>query len=123
MAAFLTDFIEAGFDILNPVQTSAAGMDPRGLKENYGDRLTFWGGGVDTQNTLPFGTPEQIGAEVRQRMDIFGRGGGFIFNTDPQRAGTRTCGEFNCFVPGSEIISVPIQCEILLQWANPLTLW
>ena len=81
VAAFLTDFIEAGFDILNPVQTSAAGMDPRGLKENYGDRLTFWGGGVDTQNTLPFGTPEQISAEVNQRMHIFGRGGGFVFNT------------------------------------------
>jgi hypothetical protein len=80
VVAFLTDFIEAGFDILNPVQTSAAGMDPRGLKENYGDRLTFWGGGVDTQNTLPFGTPEQVSAEVNQRMRVFGRGGGFVFN-------------------------------------------
>jgi len=81
VVAFLPDFIEAGFDILNPVQTSAAGMDPDGLKENYGERLTFWGGGVDTQNTLPFGTPEQVSREVRQRMQVFGRGGGFVFNT------------------------------------------
>ena len=81
VVAFLPDFIEAGFDILNPVQTSAAGMDPRGLKEKYGDRLTFWGGGVDTQVTLPFGTPQQVNAEVRERMKIFGCGGGFVFNT------------------------------------------
>jgi hypothetical protein len=81
VAAFMNDFIEAGFDILNPVQTSAAGMEPRELKENYGDRLTFWGGGIDTQYTLPFGTAEQVSEEVHQRMEIFGRGGGFIFNT------------------------------------------
>jgi uroporphyrinogen-III decarboxylase len=81
VAAFMNDFIEAGFDILNPVQTSAAGMEPRELKENYGDRLTFWGGGIDTQYTLPFGTTEQVSEEVHQRMEIFGRGGGFIFNT------------------------------------------
>jgi hypothetical protein len=80
VTAFLNDFIEAGFDILNPVQTSAAGMDPSGLKEVYGDRLVFWGGGIDTQYTLPFGTPDQIDAEVRQRMQILGHGGGFIFN-------------------------------------------
>ena len=81
VAVFLNDFIEAGFDILNPVQTSAAGMDPRILKEDFGDRLTFWGGGVDTQSTLPFGTPEQVREEVRQRMEVFGNGGGFVFNT------------------------------------------
>ncbi len=79
--AFLPDFIEAGFDILNPVQTSAAGMDPRGLKDRFGDRLTFWGGGIDTQKTLPFGTPQQVKGEVRERIEIFGRAGGFIFNT------------------------------------------
>jgi hypothetical protein len=79
--AFLPDFIEAGFDILNPVQTSAAGMDPRELKESFGDRLTFWGGGIDTQKTLPFGTPQQVRDEVRERMEIFGRAGGFVFNT------------------------------------------
>jgi hypothetical protein len=81
VAALIPDFIEAGFDILNPVQCSAAGMEAAGLKEKYGDRLTFWGGGVDTQQTLPFGTPEQVRAEVRERLRIFGRGGGFVFNT------------------------------------------
>jgi len=81
VAALIPDFIEAGFDILNPVQTSAAEMDPRQLKERYGDRIVFWGGGVDTQRTLPFGMPEQVRAEVRERIRIFGPGGGFIFNT------------------------------------------
>lgn len=79
--AFVDDFIDAGFDILNPVQCSAAGMDPRELKAQYGERISFWGGGVDTQMTLPFGTPEQVRAEVAERIRIFGRGGGFIFNT------------------------------------------
>jgi hypothetical protein len=74
------DFIEAGFDILNPVQTSAADMDPPTLAEQFGGRVTFWGGGVDTQDTLPFGTPDEIRAQVHERMKIFGRGGGFVFN-------------------------------------------
>ncbi len=74
------DFIEAGFDVFNPVQTSAAGMDPQTLADQFGDQITFWGGGVDTQHTLPFGTPEEIRDQVRQRMQIFGRGGGFVFN-------------------------------------------
>ncbi len=77
----IPDFIEAGFDILNPVQTSAARMDPRELKTRFGDQLVFWGGGVDTQRTLPFGRPEEVAAEVRERIAIFGRGGGFVFNT------------------------------------------
>ncbi len=81
VVAFIPDFIEAGFDILNPVQTTAAGMEAQGLKDRFGDRLTFWGGGIDTQNTLPFGSPEQVRAEVKERIEIFGRGGGFIFNT------------------------------------------
>ena len=76
----IPDFIEAGFDILNPVQTAAAGMDPKGLKERFGEQIVFWGGGVDTQRTLPFGTPEEVKAEVRNRVEIFGRGGGFIFS-------------------------------------------
>jgi hypothetical protein len=80
VAALIPLFIEAGFDILNPVQTSATGMDPRSLKQTYGSELTFWGGGVDTQKTLPFGTPEQVRAEVKERLEIFGNGGGFIFN-------------------------------------------
>ena len=77
----IPDFIEAGFDILNPVQTSAAGMDPQVLKERFGSELTFWGGGVDTQKTLPFGKPDEIRAQVKERMRIFGNGGGFVFNT------------------------------------------
>ncbi len=74
------DFIEAGFDILNPVQTSAVGMDPEALAAGFGEQVTFWGGGVDTQKTLPFGTPDEIRQEVRRRMEIFGPGGGFVFN-------------------------------------------
>jgi uroporphyrinogen-III decarboxylase len=78
---FLESFIEAGFDILNPVQCSAVGMEPAELKRKYGDRLVFWGGGVDTQSTLPFGTPQQVADEVRRRCEIFAPGGGFVFNT------------------------------------------
>jgi len=77
----LKDFIDAGFDILNPLQCSSANMDPLQLKAKYGDRITFWGGGVDTQSTLPFGTPERVRREVRERIRIFGPGGGFVFNT------------------------------------------
>lgn len=78
---FLDDFIDAGFDILNPVQCSAVGMNPGELKSLYGDRLTFWGGGVDTQFTLPFGAPEAVRREVEARVRTFGQNGGFIFNT------------------------------------------
>ncbi len=74
-------FIEAGFDILNPVQCSAANMDAGELKRDFGDQVTFWGGAVDTQKTLPFGTPEEVRDEVGSRMRIFGPGGGFVFNT------------------------------------------
>ena len=73
--------VEAEFDILNPVQCSATGMDARDLKRTYGDKLTFWGGGVDTQHTLPFGTPADVSEEVKQRIEIFGEGGGFVFST------------------------------------------
>jgi len=76
----LPGFIEAGFDILNPVQTSAAGMDPRTLKARFGDRVVFWGGGVDTQKTLPFGTPAEVRREVTGRLAVFSPGGGFVFN-------------------------------------------
>lgn len=78
--SLLPIFIESGFDIYNPVQCSAAGMDPRTLKARFGDQLVFWGGGVDTQQTLPFGTPAEIRAQVRERIAIFGAGGGFVFN-------------------------------------------
>lgn len=81
VAALIADFIETGFDILNPVQTSAAGMDPAWLKNEYGKDIVFWGGGIDTQYTLPFGTPEEIHTQVKERMEIFGKSGGFVFNT------------------------------------------
>jgi len=80
VSELVPDFLESGFDILNPVQCSARGMDPAGLKEAYGQRLTFWGGAVDTQKTLPFGTPQEVYDEVRQRIDILGKNGGFVFN-------------------------------------------
>ncbi|MFC1693592.1 uroporphyrinogen decarboxylase family protein [Candidatus Latescibacterota bacterium] len=76
----LDDIIDAGFDIISPVQTSAAGMESQGLKEDFGDRITFWGGGVETQSTLPFGTPEEVYNEVTGRIRIFNKGGGFVFN-------------------------------------------
>ena len=79
--ALLPDMIDAGFDVLNPVQCSAAEMDPQTLKDHFGRQITFWGGGVDTQKTLPFGTPQQVRQQVKQRIEIFGRGGGFVFNT------------------------------------------
>ena len=81
VAALTEDFVDAGFDIMNPVQCSAVDMEPESLKSRFGDRLTFWGGGVDTQQTLPFGTPEQVREEVRERIRVFGKGGGFVFNT------------------------------------------
>jgi hypothetical protein len=76
----IEDFIDAGFDILNPVQVSATDMDPLELKHRFGDRIVFWGGGVDTQHTLPFGTPQDVRREVRERIRSFGPGGGFVFN-------------------------------------------
>jgi hypothetical protein len=77
----IPDFIEAGFDILNPVQTSAANMDPAELKARFGDQIIFWGGGVDTQRTLPFGTADEVREQVRERIGVFGPGGGFVFNS------------------------------------------
>jgi uroporphyrinogen-III decarboxylase len=77
---FIPSFIECGFDILNPVQCSARGMDPEHLKQTYGDRIAFWGGGVDTQKTLPFGTPDEVREQVRARCQVFAPGGGFVFN-------------------------------------------
>jgi hypothetical protein len=81
VSKLIPSFIEAGFDVLNPVQCSAVGMDAVELKKTYGDRLVFWGGGVDTQNTLPFGTPAQVREEVLRRCEVFAPGGGFVFNT------------------------------------------
>jgi len=78
---FIPSFLEAGFDILNPVQCSATGMAADELKAKYGDRITFWGGGVDTQQVLPFGAPEEVRAQVLERCRTFGPGGGFVFNS------------------------------------------
>jgi uroporphyrinogen decarboxylase len=73
-------FVEAGVDCLNPVQWGAAGMDRRWLKETFGDRLTFWGGAVNTQNTFAFGTADQVRREARQCLEIFAPGGGYVVN-------------------------------------------
>ena len=77
----LDDFVDMGMDILNPVQLSATGMDPHMLKDKYGDKLVFWGGGVDTQTTLPRGTTEEVAAQVKERLEILSRDGGYVFNT------------------------------------------
>lgn len=77
----IPDMIEAGFDILNPVQCSATDMNPQRLKDEFGDQLIFWGGGVDTQKTLPFGTPEEVYKEVSERIEVFSENGGFVFNS------------------------------------------
>lgn len=76
----IPDLIEAGVDILNPVQTSAKDMDPRNLKAEFGDQITFWGGGCDTQQVLPNASPEQIKKHVSEQAEIFAPGGGFVFN-------------------------------------------
>jgi uroporphyrinogen decarboxylase len=72
-------FIDAGIDILNPVQTSAANMEPARLKREFGDRICFWGGGCDTQRVLPTGTPAEVREHVRERLDVFAPGGGYVF--------------------------------------------
>lgn len=72
---------DCGFDIINPVQCSAVGMESRHLKDTYGEVLTFWGGGVDTQKTLPFGTPNDVRKEVLSRLRVFSEHGGYVFNT------------------------------------------
>lgn len=79
--SILPDLIESGIDILNPVQVSAAGMDTRELKRRFGQDITFYGGGVDTQRVLPRGTPAEVRDEVRRRIEDLAPGGGFIFNT------------------------------------------
>ena len=75
----LADLIEVGVEIINPVQTSARGMDPARLKKEFGKDVVFWGGGCDTQKVLPLGTPEEIDSHVKERIDIFAPGGGFVF--------------------------------------------
>lgn len=76
---FIPDLVDTGVDILNPVQFSAANMDSKNLKEKFGDKITFWGGGVDTQKILPFGSQEEVANQIEQQMNIFSPGGGFVF--------------------------------------------
>lgn len=75
----IPDLIDTGVEILNPVQTSAAKMDPATLKAEFGDQLTFWGGGADTQHILPNGSPEEVRENVKEMLKIFAPGGGFVF--------------------------------------------
>ncbi len=78
---FMGHFIAAGFDIINPVQINARGMDPALLKKKYGRELVFWGGGIDTQKTLPYASPSEVRREVLRLCEIFSKDGGFVFNT------------------------------------------
>jgi len=79
--ALLPDLIEAGYDIVNPVQTDCRGMDAEGLKADFGGDICFWGGGCDTRHVLPAGTPQEVKDHVKRRLDVFMPGGGFVFNT------------------------------------------
>lgn len=81
VAPFIPDFIEMGVDILNPLQVSAAGMDTRVLKREFGRDICFWGGGCDSQRVLAFGTPEDVADEVKRRIDDLAPGGGYVFST------------------------------------------
>ena len=77
----IPDLIEIGVDILNPVHINAAGMDPFQLKKDFGNDIVFWGGGVDTQDVLPSGTPQQVKDHIKRNIDALAPGGGFVFNT------------------------------------------
>ena len=77
----MPDFIEAGCDVINPVQTSARDMEPERLKREFGGDICFWGGGCDTRRVLNLGTPAEVRDHVRRRIEIFAPGGGFVFNT------------------------------------------
>lgn len=81
MLPLLDELIAAGFDIFNPVQINARDMDSKVLKERFGNRIVFWGGGVDTQKVLPFGTPGEVRKHVRGQCRIFGEEGGFVFSS------------------------------------------
>ena len=77
---YIPELLDNGIDILNPVQISAAGMAPVNLKAQFGDKLSFWGGGIDAQHILPHSTPEQVREEVRKNLEAFKPGGGYVFN-------------------------------------------
>ena len=75
----LPDLIESGLDAINPVQISCSGMETRGLKNDFGDRITLWGGGCDTRDVLPHGSPDQMEAHVKGLVQLLSPGGGFVF--------------------------------------------
>lgn len=77
----IPDYIEIGTEILNPIHIRAAGMDPVALKRDFGDSVVFWGGGVDTQDVLPYGTPAQVKDDVRRNVEALAPGGGYVFTT------------------------------------------
>lgn len=77
----LPDLIEAGFEIINPVQINSRDMDPQRLKREFGQTLTFWGGGADTRSVLNLGSPAEVKAHVTGLLEIFAPGGGYVFNT------------------------------------------
>jgi uroporphyrinogen decarboxylase len=77
---YIPDLIEMGVDILNPVQISARRMSPKTLKEKFGQEIVFWGGGIDSQHVLPFASPEKVREEVKNNLEIFKPGGGYVFN-------------------------------------------
>ena len=77
--SIIPDLIEIGVDALNPVQTTAGGMDPVELKREFGRDITFWGGGIDTQHVLPFEPPDAVAREVKKNLEIFKPGGGYVF--------------------------------------------
>jgi uroporphyrinogen decarboxylase len=76
---FVPDLIDNGIDVLNPVQIAARGMDPGGLKEKFGKRMSFWGGGIDSQHVLPHASPDEVREHVRQNLQVFKPGGGYVF--------------------------------------------
>jgi uroporphyrinogen decarboxylase len=92
---YIPDLLDDGIDILNPFQISARNMDPRELKARFGDRLTFWGGGIDTQHILPFAKPGEVREHVRRNLEILKPGGGYIFQQRSQHTGWRPGREYN----------------------------
>ena len=79
VAPLIEDLIRIGVDILNPVQTSARGMEPEALARDFGGRICFWGGGADVQRVLPLGTPEEVRRDARRRIEVLGATGAFVF--------------------------------------------
>jgi uroporphyrinogen decarboxylase len=77
---YIPDLMDNGIDILNPVQITAQGMDPKFLKESFGKELVFWGGGINSQHILPFVSPEEVKSNVKANMEAFKPGGGYVFN-------------------------------------------